>query len=532
MTIQGFLRRQGRHLVDDTGRPLHLRGVGLGNWLLPEGYMWRFPNDAPQSGRQIEAFFTDLVGPQRAAHFWTDFRDSFLTEKDIARIAAEGFDHVRLPLNARLLQDADGALLADGVALVDRLIDWCRRHELLVVLDLHGAPGGQTGTNIDDSPNGIPELFADERYWQLTVRLWRDLAARYVDDPTVAAYDLLNEPLPDEYQHRYADELVAMYQELTKAIREVDGNHLIMYEGSHWATNWSMFTEVWDENSALQFHKYWSPPDKASIQRFLDVGAALDLPIYMGEGGENNVDWITTAFQLYDDCGVSWNFWPWKKIDTVTSPCSVVPPDGWDTVVRRARGEDVDLSSEAAWAVLLELLDRLDIDACDYRLDVVNALFRRPPVRLPATAFTFDGAGRSYDAASSTGHPGFRHHDGPRIVSRAGAGEPDFSHTDGTPRGAEEELVVVLEPGDWVEYECSIDTSSELDLTVDTVDPQSGVSVAVDGGLGLAATAGRPVEMGALAAGVHRIRVVAHDVTTLRGMELAPSGQALRPSPE
>ena len=53
----------------------------------------------------------------------------------------------------------------------------------------------------------------------------------------------------------------------------------------------------------------------------------------MGEGGENYVDWLHTAFQLYEQCGISWNFWTWKKIDTLTSPCSVNPPAGWDGIV-------------------------------------------------------------------------------------------------------------------------------------------------------------------------------------------------------
>src|SRR5260370_26849109 len=103
---------------------------------------------------------------------------------------------------------------------------------------------------------------------------------------------------------------------------------MISYEGTHWATNWDIFTEVWDSNSILQFHKYWTPPDRPSIQRYIDVGRELGLPIYLGEGGENNLDWTQTAFQLYDDSGISWNYWTRKKIDTLTAPGSVMAPLG------------------------------------------------------------------------------------------------------------------------------------------------------------------------------------------------------------
>ena len=162
----------------------------------------------------------------------------------------------------------------------------------------------------------------ERRYQEQTIQLWQALARRYRNEPVVAGYDLLNEPLPNEYQHRHADDLIALYQELTAAIRAVDPNHLIIYEGTHWASNWDIFNEVWDPQSVLQFHRYWSPPGRPGIQSFLDVRERLGLPIYMGEGGENNLDWLQTAFQLYEDDDISWNFWPWKKIETRTSPCS------------------------------------------------------------------------------------------------------------------------------------------------------------------------------------------------------------------
>lgn len=293
--FDGFVHAEAGRLLDGRNEPILLRGVGLGNWLLPEGYMWKFEADSLQSPRQIEAFVEGLVGSERAATFWTEFRNRFIAEADIARIAAEGMNHVRLPINSRVVMDEDGAVVPAGLELIDRLIGWCREHGVWVVLDLHGAPGGQTGTNIDDSPNGVPELFTDARYREQTIALWQVLAFRYRDETVVAGYDLLNEPLPNEYQHTYADELVALYCDLSAAIRDVDANHLMIYEGTHWATNWSVFTEVWDANSMLSFHKYWTPPDRPSIQAFLDVGRELELPIYMGEGGENTIGWFQTS---------------------------------------------------------------------------------------------------------------------------------------------------------------------------------------------------------------------------------------------
>lgn len=455
-----FVRRNGNEIVDGEGRLLLLRGVGLGNWLLPEGYMWRFGPGA-ESPREIEALTERLLGADHAEEFWRRFRDAYITEADIAAIAGFGFDHVRLPINARIVQDAAGRPLEEGYALIDRLIGWCRRHGLWVLLDLHGAPGGQTGTNIDDSPDNRPELFMDARYRELAIELWRELARRYRDEPAVLGYDLLNEPLPNEWQHQYADDLIALYRDITAAIREIDSNHLIMYEGSHWATNWSVFTEVWDENSVLQFHKYWSPTDAASIAPFLEARERLGLPIYMGEGGEHNLEWLYAAFRLYEAHGIGWNLWPWKKIDTLTSPVSIVPPVGWDDVVASIREPSL-LDREAAQSVFDALLEGMRIDRCIVRPEVVAAVTgERPPV-MPAWAYGFDGPGRSYAAASDGSVPRLREGDPVGLRFATDGDHPDnpFEHRPGDPFAADERIVVDLAAGEWLVFDVTGDTDA------------------------------------------------------------------------
>ena len=448
-SFDGFVRARDGRLVDGSGRELLLRGVGLGNWLLPEGYMWRFGPGA-ESPREIEALVERLVGADAAAAFWTRFRDAFLTENDISRIAESGFDHVRLPINARVIQNDDGSMIEAGLELIDRVIGWCRAHRLWVLLDLHGAPGGQTGTNIDDSL-GRPDLFLDEHHRRNTLTLWRELAIRYAADTTVLGYDLLNEPLPNEWQHRFADELGDLYRDLTREIRAVDRDHLIMYEGSHWATNWSIFTEVWDDNSVLQFHKYWSSPDRASIAAFLETRDRLGLPIYMGEGGENTLEWLYTAFRLYESEGIGWNFWPWKKIDTRTSPASIVAPEGWDRIIAAINGP---VPADAA-RILDDLLEAMHIENCVWRSDVVAAITGVAPTVVPAWGFGFRGAGESFAVAAGAPLAGIRADDAAGIRFATPGDNPanPFEQSDGRGYRPEERLVVDLAPGDWLEFE-------------------------------------------------------------------------------
>lgn len=472
--FDGYVHASGTNLVDGAGNELLLRGVGLGNWLLPEGYMWQFGDDM-SSPRQIEARFEELVGPDRAADFWQRFRAGFITEADVAHIASAGFDHVRLPFNARGLIDDHGELLADGVAPLDRLIDWCEAHGLWVLLDLHGAPGGQTGTNIDDSAAGKPELFMDSRYRDLTLRLWRAIAERYRDRTCVLGYDLLNEPLPNHWQHVYGRELMELYADITASIREVDPHHLIMYEGVHWATDFSAFTESLDRNSALHFHRYWCAPERASIEHYLEARDRLQVPIYMGEGGENTPEWIYAVTRLYERHGIGWNFWPWKKLDTVTSPLSMRRPDGWDLISATA---DTVPDADEAWHILESYLEGMDVVRCEERPAVTNALFARAPLRL---------------AAWSGAEPG---DSGPASTALATAPESLWQHGGGQPYSESElSVAVALAAGDSLRFVLATRPSS---WSLDADDP-TALEARWDGG-GIVVTALRGTALRALTA--------------------------------
>ncbi|MDR1388256.1 MAG: glycoside hydrolase family 5 protein [Propionibacteriaceae bacterium] len=452
------LRRDGQRLVDGAGRPVLLRGVAVGNWWLPEGYMWRF-GDAVPSPRQIEDFIASLIGEPAATRFWTAYRRDYITADDVALMAQEGFNSIRLPLNWRCFMERPGVWHEEAFAVVDRPLADCRQHGLYVFLDLHGAPGGQTGTNIDDSPHRYPELFTDPAHQDATVALWVELARRYRDEPAVGGYDLLNEPLPRGFQYRYPKQLVALYRRLIEAIRAVDPDRLIVLEGSNWARNWSIFDRLWDDNVMLQFHKYWNAPDREHILEYLDKRAELDVPIWMGEGGENNLAWYQGSFQLYEDHDIGWNFWTWKRLAKHNAPMRVPEPFGWQDIVDHAYGgprPDRRLAQRA----LAELAENVAFANCEYRPAVVNAILRRLPVRLEAEHFGHKGAGLSYRVEREAAHfPGFRVSDDVAIVYQRtglpgpGVEEADFHHNHGLARRPEEELAIILRPGEWTRYE-------------------------------------------------------------------------------
>jgi aryl-phospho-beta-D-glucosidase BglC (GH1 family) len=318
-------------VVSADGKPLLLRGINLGNWLLPEGYMFRFEH-GPSSQREIDALFRDLAGPEATDQFWREWRENYISQGDIELIRKSGFNSVRIPFHYALFVEN-----GPGFAILDRVIQWCKSAGLLVILDLHAAPGGQTGSNIDDSW-GYPWLFESAKAQEETIALWRGLAARYKNETAVLGYDLLNEPIPQfPYLQKYNAALEPLYKRMVAAIREVDKNHIVILGGAQWDSNFKVFGPPFDQNAMYTFHKYWTAPTKAVIQEYLDFRDRYNTPIWLGESGENTDDWIAKFRGTLEENNVGWCFWPYKKMDQTSSVVTYSRPSYWDEIVSYAQ---------------------------------------------------------------------------------------------------------------------------------------------------------------------------------------------------
>ena len=329
----GFVRTQGEQLVDGSGQPLLLRGINLGNWFEVEGYMFHF-DDGPQSPREIEDLTKELLGPAKAEEFWRQWRASYITQADLDRIHAMGFNSIRVPLHWKFFSSDD----AEGFKLVDRLLEWARKDGLYVILDLHCAPGGQTGSNIDDSW-GYPWLYSSQEAQDETVAVWKRIAARYKNNPTVLGYDLLNEPLPNWPKLApLKRELVPVYMKISAAIRQVDHNHILILGGANWDTDIGVFSGTFDPNMMFTLHKYWTEKTDASvIQPYLDFRREHHVPIWLGESGENKDAWVEAFRKTLEQNNVGWAFWTYKRMDA--TPCVVTfdRPAHWDAIVAFAK---------------------------------------------------------------------------------------------------------------------------------------------------------------------------------------------------
>lgn len=388
-----FVQVRGREFVDPSGAVLRLRGINLGNWLLPEGYMFHF--DRAGSPRQIEDVVAGLVGDVAAAEFWRQWREDYITREDVRLIHRIGFNCVRVPLNWRLFVSADAPFRMEGPGwrLLDRVIAWCRDEQLYVVIDLHAAPSGQTGSNIDDS-RGRPLLFEDPAAQQLTIELWRALAARYRDEPQVLGYDLLNEPIAHYHDKARLNPLLGeFYRRLVPAVREVDPHHVLLLGGAQWNTNFEPLGAPFAPNLAYTFHLYWDPPEAGSIERYLQWRERYNVPMWLGESGENDDAWIAKFRQLLEHEDIGWCFWPYKKMDATAGVVSFARPDDWPAVIAYAeKSHDVDPetadksipSLATGRKALAQLLANIRLDHCRINPGYVRALgLNVPPGATP-----------------------------------------------------------------------------------------------------------------------------------------------------
>lgn len=337
----GYFSTKGKEIVDPQGKPVLLKGIGLGNWLVPEGYMFKF--DKVSSPRLITDLFKVLLGEVEAEKFWNRFRADYITREDIKFLKECGFNSIRIPFNYRLFvtEAPYHELKGVGYALLDSAVKWCRAFDLPVVLDMHCAPGGQTGDNIDDS-YGYPFLFESEENILLTERIWVKLAEIYKNEKIVIGYDLLNEPIAHYFDKDKLNPLLEpFFMRLTSAIRKVDRNHIIFIAGAQWNSNFSVFGKPFDDNLVYTFHKYWTPPTKDVIIDYINYGEKYNVPIWLGESGENTNEWINEFRIVLEKENIGWCFWPYKKMESPRGVVSISAPEGYDGVINFAKNFDI-----------------------------------------------------------------------------------------------------------------------------------------------------------------------------------------------
>ena len=175
-----------------------------------------------------------------------EYYEDCILESDIGIISEMGFDHVRLPVDIEVLEDRLGNPNEECLSYVDRVIEWCSRRGLNVVLDLHKA----FGYDFDRVEGNL--LFHDETLKNHFVLTWQRLARRYGKKENVV-FELLNEVVEEGVYEKW-NELAGR---TIAAIREITDT-LIIYGGVMWnsALTVDRLKKPEYENIMYTFHFY------------------------------------------------------------------------------------------------------------------------------------------------------------------------------------------------------------------------------------------------------------------------------------
>ena len=316
------------YIVNENGENIVLKGVNLGNWLLWETWMGFVPEYTEDwAYYDTLQVLIDRFGEEKTAEIVKTYEENFITEDDIAQIEKLGFNCIRVPFWYRNFMTEELKWLSEnhddnkGFQKLDWLISTCEKYGIYVMLDLHGAPGGQSKNHCTGKA-GRNELYENEDMMNATVELWSVIAERYKDNKTVCAYDLLNEPQNNGgYEGDYSwaaesEEAVShtnkAYDTLYKAIREIDKNHIISFEGVWSTTVLPNPQEMGYENLLYQLHLYDS--EKGMIRYRIDElkTARKDWEVAVVVGEYNNYECEEYAQKKYEKNDISRIKWTYK----------------------------------------------------------------------------------------------------------------------------------------------------------------------------------------------------------------------------
>lgn len=381
-------------ILGPDSKPITLKGVNLGGWLMMEGYIMHAPNEGVQ---KFKRNFAKQLGSNALRTFEKEFIKTFIQEKDIKNIAQLGFNCIRLPFHYKLVESKPYQYSKEGLRAIDQVIEWAKKYNIYIILDLHAAPGCQNHDWHSDSL-GKADLWRNESFQKRTYALWEFLARRYKDNPTVAGYDILNEAVIHD-----AQKLNRFYKEVIKRIRCADKNHILFVEGNLWATNIECLDNFQDDNLVLSIH-FYHPIDfsfnfmprlsyplkkiwnktmlKNMVENYANFAKKRSCPIFVGEFGINyrydqygEVGYLQYILNLFKKHKFHWTYWTYKAIKNAHFPDGIFsyypnspwvnrqgPKIGWETYV------DLWLKSKK------EIIQSWDTEHFDPNIKVVETL--------------------------------------------------------------------------------------------------------------------------------------------------------------
>ncbi|MBQ9788514.1 MAG: glycoside hydrolase family 5 protein [Lentisphaeria bacterium] len=175
---------------------------------------------------------------------WWEAGGTIYREKEMKQMKDWNINIIRLAFTYDQISDENGKFDLEKIKKVDRVISWAEKYGIYVILDMHVYPGTVT------------HFYKEVKYQDQFIELWEALAARYKDNPVVAAYELMNEPdtTPNDF---------ALLRRITtraiNAIRPIAPEKIIIVSGdeiSSFDTSLDDWVKQEDPNIIYTIHHY------------------------------------------------------------------------------------------------------------------------------------------------------------------------------------------------------------------------------------------------------------------------------------
>lgn len=341
--MSSYLKVSGAKVVDGDGNEVILRGAGLGGWMNMENFISGYPG----CEFQIRTALAEVVGPIKSEFFFDKFLEYFFQEEDAKFFKSLGLNCIRLPFNYRHFEDDlnPRVLKEEGFKHLDRVIDLCAQQGIYTILDLHAAAGGQNTDWHCDAGTHIANFWLHKDFQDRTIWLWKELAKHYANNKWIAGYNPLNEPTDPTHTA-----VIKFYDQVHDAIRSVDTEHVIFFDGNTFASDFSHFGDMHKKwhNTAYSIHDYSgygfpaSPEDyvssdeqrrrmKRSYERKREWMDQHGLCVWNGEWGpvyarrqydglatdainERRYKVLKDQLAIYNQDRLSWSIWLYKDI--------------------------------------------------------------------------------------------------------------------------------------------------------------------------------------------------------------------------
>lgn len=516
------LHASGKWILDGEGNRFTIRGIGLGNYMLLEPYMIGIINSeqTPRSDthQAIVRSFTELAGEDNVAVFMNAYLNNYFTEDDVVFLKEIGFNAVRMSLHHYLFIGREGNnnnLIEKGFEFVERVLGWCEKHGMYLILDMHCAPGGQSEDTPSVSDAYGPGLFEGDvkgtaaEYQKKYAVLWAELARRFGHSRWIGGYDLTNEINYKAWETVGQQKVKQLYGQLTDSIRKHDKQHIIFVQGNFYGNDYTGLTPPWDNNMVYCFHHYWSPNTSGAIQKALNIRNQHNVPVWMGESGENSNVWFTDAIELLENNGIGWAWWSYKKMNDISGILSVPKPAQWDRILvyLKSSNNSSTLRKEQAKNILMEFAENTKLTNAKQNTDVIHAILKQPfnhntkpfgtnkiPGKIYATEYDLGRNGYAYFEKGLLGQEAIDQ--GAYNNGWTGRNDPVDIEKRNTP-GGNGFVISYAETDEWLQYSVYSDVTTKYDLKLHyAVSGGNGkVTVQVNGSpqienFGMAATGG------------------------------------------